>query len=317
MQPEPVRLMPPKSKASVAAPGPESGPSGPRARKASRSVWTPDSLQGRDYHGRRWVYTQASVQPRGFSVGINLSPERECDYRCRYCGIPKIDLRAPGPVEGQELTLELEQTLQAIRSGELFRHPAYRRFPSDWKTLSRVMLSGEGEPTLCPNFNEVVERLVHSRARGRHAFFQLVLETNGSGLERPEVLDGLGLFTSQDEVWVKLDAGTEDRFRFMSGVDLPFDRVLARILAMGLRRPVVIHSLFARVDGSPPSRSEITAYLECLGRLRAQGAMIQRVQIRSVTRPPAASGCSHLPLGILSDIARQVRREVGVEAEIS
>jgi len=128
---------------------------------------------------------------------------------------------------------------------------------------------------------------------------------------------GLGLFTSQDEVWVKLDAGTEDRFRFMSGVDLPFDRVLARILALGLRRPVVIHSLFARVDGSPPSRSEIAAYLGCLGRLRAQGAMIQRVQIRSATRPPADSGCTHLSLGILSDIARLVRREVGVEAEIS
>jgi len=44
--------------------------------------------------------------------------------------------------------------------------------------------------------------------------------------------------------------------------------------------------------------------------------MLQRVQIYSVTHYGTASDFSHLPLSSLSEIARQVRREVGVEAEV-
>jgi hypothetical protein len=163
------------------------------------------------------------------------------------------------PVDVDGLALELDTALKAIALGQGPRELANSRFPAEWLSLRQVMLSGEGEPTLCPNFIEVVETLIHARALGRYPFFKLVLETNGSGLERPEVQQALELFTAQDEVWVKLDAGTDERFRFMSGVDIPFGGVLARILELGRRRPVVIHSLFASVDGSPPTGSEIAS----------------------------------------------------------
>jgi hypothetical protein len=102
----------------------------------------------------------------------------------------------------------------------------------------------------------------------------------------------------------------------MSGVDLPFSGVLSRILKLGRHRPVVIQSLFASVDGSPPAGCEIDAYLRCLSQLQEQGAAIQRVQIHSVMNSVEASRCSHLPLASLSEIARQVRQRVGVEAEV-
>jgi wyosine [tRNA(Phe)-imidazoG37] synthetase (radical SAM superfamily) len=284
--------------------------------RSARSTRRPERPVGRDYQGRHWVYTQLSGQTRGLSVGVNLSPDGVCDYRCRYCRTAGQSDLGPIPVDGGELARELEETLESIRTGHAFNQPAYRRYPAEWRTLSQVMLSGEGEPTLCPNFVEVVEKLIHARARGRYPFFKLVLETNGSGLDRSEVREGLDLFTAQDEVWVKLDAGTEDRFRLVAGVDLPFQGVLARILSLARQRPVVIHSLFASVAGVPPCRSEISAYLRCLTELRDQGAMLQRVQIYSVTHYGTASDFSHLPLSSLSEIARQVRREVGVEAEV-
>ncbi len=290
--------------------GPTEGTRSARpARRSDRSV-------GRDYQGRRWVYTQLSGQARGLTVGINLSPEGACDYRCRYCRAAEGAPLGPTPVDGVELARELEETLESIRTGHAFHQAPYLRFPQEWRTLSQVMLSGEGEPTLCPNFVEVVEKLIHARARGRYPFFKLVLETNGSGLDRPEVRQGLDLFIAQDEIWMKLDAGTEERFRFIAGVDQPFQGVLARILALGRQRPVVIHSLFASMAGVPPCRSEISAYLRCLGEMREHGAMLQRVQIYSVAKGAGSSEVSHLPLGSLSEIARQVRREVGVDAEV-
>ena len=271
---------------------------------------------GRDYHGRSWVYMLLSGQTRGLSLGVNLSPSGVCDYRCPYCDTPKATALDLVPVDVPGLASELEATLEFIASGQVLRQPGYSRFPPELLTLRQVMLSGEGEPTLCPNFVDVVETLVHARSRGRYPFFKLVLETNGSGLERPEVQQALELFIERDEVWVKLDAGTDQQFQFMSGVDMPFSGVLSRILELGRRRPVVIQSLFARVNGSPPTGCEIDAYLGRLSQLQEQGAVIQRVQIHSVMNSIASSRCSHLPLASLSEIARLVRRKVGVEAEV-
>lgn len=287
----------------------------PRSR-ANRLVRSSNQLLNRNYQGRRWVYTQVSPQSRGLAVGINLSPGGSCDFRCRYCDLPKTPALGAAPVDGCELARELEETLETIRSGGISSLPAYRRYPPDCLTWSQVILSGEGEPTLCPNFNEVVETVIHLRARGRHPFFKVVLETNGTGLNRAEVQQGLEHFTLADEIWMKLDAGTEERFQFMSGTDRPLTGLLDRILAVARRRPVVIQSLFSCVGGFPPGQCEISAYLRCLSQLRGQGASIQRVQICSVMHASGDSVCSHLSLGSLSDIARRVRGEVGVDARV-
>jgi pyruvate-formate lyase-activating enzyme len=292
-------------------------PTKPKRRSRSvGSVQVAGRTAGRDYQGRSWVYFLLSGQSRGLSLGVNLSPSGACDYRCPYCDTPKATALDLVPVDVEGLALELKAALEFIASGQMLHQPPYSRFSPEWLTLGQVMLSGEGEPTLCPNFVEVMETLVHARALGRYPFFKLVLETNGSGLQRPEVQQALALFTAQDEVWVKLDAGTDVQFHWMSGADTPFSEVLARILELGRRRPIVIQSLFASVDGSPPALGEIQDYVRCLGFLQEQGAVIQRVHIHSVTNGFESSRCAHLPLAILSEIARQVRRELGVQAEV-
>lgn len=269
-----------------------------------------------DYRGGRWVYTQFTGRVGGLSVGVNLSPLGQCDYRCRYCRPIDFPGSEPMAVDLEALTKELEESLEAARSGRMFGFQADHRLPSEFRTLGQVMLSGEGEPTLCPNFLEVVETLIQIRARGRHAFFPIVLETNGSGIERVEVQEALGHLTSRDEVWMKLDAGTDDGFLAINRTDEPFERVLARIAGLASRRPVVLHSLFAEIDGRAPTRPEIHAYIRCLDHLRGLGAMIQRIQIHSMMWSPTGSGCARLPLASLSEIARQVRRQTGLQVDV-
>ena len=53
-----------------------------------------------------------------------------------------------------------------------------------------------------------------------------------------------------------------------------------------------------------------------LKELKEAGAEISLVQIYSATRPMARTGCSHLPLKSLSQIAKMVRRVAGLRAEI-
>jgi len=275
------------------------------------------SMGVRDYGRRQWVYLQCAGRTRGLAAGVNLSPGGHCDYHCRYCRPPGISPVQPRGVDAVALASELEDTLVAIRSGGPQDPESFPGLPAGRRHLGQVMLSGEGEPTLCPNFLEVVETMVHIRARGRHPFFRFILETNGSGLERAEVREALGHFTPQDELWLKLDAGTGNGFHEISGSRDPFERVLSRIAGFGRQRSVVLHSLFPMVDGRPPAAPEISAYLACLCCLKDEGARIQRVDVHSVTRPIEGSGCTHLPLASLSGSARRIRLETGLAAEVS
>jgi hypothetical protein len=92
--------------------------------------------------------------------------------------------------------------------------------------------------------------------------------------------------------------------------------MLARILALARRRPVVIQSLFPSLHGAEPPREEIEAYADRLRVLKQSGAQIPLVQIYSATRPVPRPECGHLPLRSLSQIARRVREISGLQAEV-
>ena len=61
---------------------------------------------------------------------------------------------------------------------------------------------------------------------------------------------------------------------------------------------------------------EIEEYIRRLVELKEQGANISLVQIYSADRPAARDGCGHLPLKTLSQIARRVKQEAGLNAEV-
>jgi len=270
----------------------------------------------RDFAGGRFVYTVVSPRARGLSVGINLTPERRCNFGCVYCEAAPEPFQPTGPVDLDALGTELASTLEEVVNRDVRRRPACRTLPDELLGLRHVALSGDGEPTLCPNFDAVVEEVVHLRARGRFPFFKMVLLTNATGLDRAQVAEGLSLFTAHDEVWAKLDAGTQEHMDRINRPECRLDLVLDNILRLARRRPVVIQSLFAAVDGRGPTAPEVDAYALRLHELAASGAAIPLVQIYSATRPSQVSGCGHLPLGTLSAIARRVREISGLRAEV-
>jgi wyosine [tRNA(Phe)-imidazoG37] synthetase (radical SAM superfamily) len=177
-------------------------------------------------------------------------------------------------------------------------------------------LSGDGEPTFSPNFMETVQSVVHVRALGGFPFFKLVLLTNGTGLDQLHVQQGLKFFTQSDEVWVKLDGGTQAYLNKVDRLNIPLEKILQNILELGRQRPVVIQSLFPAINHEEPPWEEVEQYAERLRELRVGGAQIPLVQIYSAARPTPHSGCGHLPLRTLSRIAHTVRQVSGLKAEV-
>jgi wyosine [tRNA(Phe)-imidazoG37] synthetase (radical SAM superfamily) len=270
----------------------------------------------RNFLENRYVYVVLSPRARGLSVGLNLSPARTCNFDCVYC---EVNRRQPGLTESlsvEVMARELERTLASIQLGQLRRLACFAHTPAELLELRHVALSGDGEPTLCPEFAEVVQAAIHLRALGTFPFFRLVLMTNGSGLDQPAVQQGLKFFTKQDEIWAKLDVGTQAYMDRVNRARVPLAKVLANIRVLGQQRPVVIQSLFAAIQGEEPPEAELEAYALRLLELKQGGAQIALVQLYSAGRPPANSGCGHLPLKTLSRFAHRIQKTTGLPVEV-
>ena len=66
------------------------------------------------------------------------------------------------------------------------------------------------------------------------------------------------------------------------------------IAAAARVRPLVIQSLFMRVNGDPPSSAELEAFCDRLNEITTAGGQLKLVQIYTVARRPAASFVSPL-----------------------
>jgi wyosine [tRNA(Phe)-imidazoG37] synthetase (radical SAM superfamily) len=270
----------------------------------------------RDYLSNHFVYLTISPRARGLSIGVNLNPDKHCNFDCVYC---EVDRRVPDAYAALDLSvlaMELESTIKLVISGKLREQSPYSHMPQELLQLRHVAISGDGEPTLCPQFREAVETVVHVRATSRGPFFKIVLITNASNLDAAQVQDGLRLFTRDDEIWAKLDVGTQTHLNLVNKSEVPIERILSNILMVARQRLVVIQSLFPSVSGNAPGEEEIEQYAQRLKELTVAGAQISLVQIYSATRPMVNPRCGHLPLRTLSRIAQTVRERTGLNVEI-
>ena len=264
----------------------------------------------------RFVYVVVSPRARGLSIGVNLNPDKYCNFDCMYCEVNRREPTRERRLDVDVMAAELQQTLDWVHSGRIRQLGWYGSLPPDLLQLRHVALSGDGEPTLCPNFVEAVQTVLHLRALAKFHFFKIVLITNATGLDIPNVQTMVRHLTRQDEIWAKLDAGTQAYMDRVNRSSVPLEKVIANILALARERPVVIQSLFPLIDGVEPPQEEIDQYARRLLDLRSAGAQISLVQVHSATRPASRSECAHLPLKSLSRIAQTVKRVTGLPVEV-
>jgi len=262
----------------------------------------------------QFVYLVISPRAKGLSIGLNLNPVVKCSLDCLYCEVDRDRPASEAKLDLHRMTHELRETLELAGGGWLRQWPRYAKLPAELLKVQHVALSGDGEPTLADDFVEAVRAVTHLRTIG--GFFKIVLLTNSTALDQPRAQQGLALLAQGDEIWAKLDGGTQEYLARINGPNISLEKVLKNILSVGKRRPVVIQSLFPAINGEEPPESEIDEYAQRLKELKAAGAEISLVQIYSAVRPMAGRNCGHLPLKTLSRIARTVRCVADLRAEV-
>lgn len=269
-------------------------------------------------HTRHWqenlyVYAVLSRRSGGISVGINLNPDRACNFDCIYC---QVDRTTPPQVRQVELTrldAELRHTLADFLSGELFRRPPFDALPPDLRIVRDIAFSGDGEPTTCKEFPEAVGIAARARQEFKLEQSKLVLITDACYLKRDSVRAALKEFDAANgEIWAKLDAGTEAYYEQVNRPNHPLKHVIDNIVDAARVRPVVIQSLFMRIHGTPPPITEIDAYCDRLHDIVTLGGQIRLVQIYTIARRTTESYATPLSNEELDALAQRIAGQVSL-----
>jgi len=196
----------------------------------------------------------------GLSLGIDPVPLKTCTYDCIYCQLGRTDKLT---VERREY-VPLENILADL-DRKLEAHP-----PPDYLTLS-----GSGEPTLYRRLDELIRQL------RQRAVAPVAVLTNGSLLWDPEVRQSL---READLVVPSLDAGDEHLFRRINRPHplISFDKMVAGLVEFrrDFAKPIWLEVFL--LGGLTAQEDEVAKIARII-----QDIKPDRVQINSVTRPPA------------------------------
>jgi wyosine [tRNA(Phe)-imidazoG37] synthetase (radical SAM superfamily) len=249
----------------------------------------------------------------GISVGVNLNPDKVCNFDCIYCQVDRTRQSETTFVEIDALLRELDAMLALVASGEIYASPQFAAVPAALRRLNDIAFSGDGEPTTYRNFDEIIAACAEVKRRHGLADAKMVLITNASMFHRPHVARGLEILdANQGEIWAKLETGTEEYYKLVERTTIPFRQVLKNITAAARVRPLVIQSLFMRIHGEPPSQAECEAFCEQLNEIVRAGGQLKLVQIYTVARPPAESFVTPLADAEVDALVALVRERTGL-----
>jgi wyosine [tRNA(Phe)-imidazoG37] synthetase (radical SAM superfamily) len=273
------------------------------------------TLHERSFEHYRFVYPVLSRRSHGLSIGVNLNPDKVCNFDCIYCQVDRSTQSETQFVELDSLIAELREVLQVVSSGEIYETAKFRDTPPHLRRLNDIAFSGDGEPTTYRNFDAIIERCAAVKREQGLDDVKMVLITNASMFHRPHVQRGLEILDeNHGEIWAKLDAGTEKYYKLIERTPIPFARILENITTAARIRPLVIQSLFMRVAGEPPSGDEISAFCDRLQEIVVAGGQLSLVQVYTVARRPAEGFVTPLTDAEVDAIAQKVQERAGVPA---
>ena len=240
----------------------------------------------------------------GVSLGINLDPDdgKVCSFDCLYCeaGFNAQGTGTTGLPPRDHVKRMLGEKLEAMhRAGE---------------HLDVITFSGNGEPTMHPDFAGIIDDTIALRDRWFPEVKISVL-TNSTRLDRPEVAEAL---RRVDNNIVKLDSAVTSTMRL---IDRPVSESYTSEKAVEMIRPFgrdcVVQTMLLRgswegqhVDNTTPE--EISALIEAY---RTIGP--RQVMIYSIDRRTPARELEKVPREELERIADRIRGETGIDVSVA
>ena len=240
----------------------------------------------------------------GTSLGVNLSPTdgKVCSFDCLYC---EAGFNAQGPGTSglprrKEVARMLEEKLRVMHS--------------EGRTLDVITFSGNGEPTLHPDFPGILDDTVAMRDK----YFpdaKVSVLTNSTRADRPEVAAAL---MRADNNILKLDSAIGETLRRLDRPNSPGftpQKVVADLEQFAGTGIIQTMMLRGSYDGEPIDNTtdeEVQALIEAYRRIRPREIMLY-----SIDRRTPARELEKIPPEELQAIGRRIEHETGIPVQVN
>ncbi|MCC6575253.1 MAG: radical SAM protein [Planctomycetes bacterium] len=283
---------------------------------AAEPAGTVLSDHSRKFDQLRFAYPVVSRRSKGLSLGINVNPDKVCNFHCPYCQVDRATPARDLHVDFDGLVAEVDELVGLAASGELWKHPRFASTPVALRRINDIAIAGDGEPTTYERLGEVIAGAHEIKLKHGLPGIKTILITNATRLAEPSVIAALEeLRAGPYEIWAKLDAGTQGYFERVNGTGMLLRQVVKNIAVCARMFDVTIQSLFPTMAGIGPTEAEIDAYCGRLNEILAQGGNIKLVQVYTTARRPGDSHVGMLPDAELDAIAAKVKSKLNVPVE--
>ncbi len=246
------------------------------------------------------VFGPVTSRRGGRSLGINLlSPGKKvCSFDCAYCMLGRTKTHS-----GKEASASIDLVEEGlIESSEFLRKINLE--------IESIALTGNGEPTLNPEFQETVERILEVRD-DLFSDVPVVIYTNSSRVCERSVMNGLAM---ADVVIAKLDV-VDDKLREV--INRPSNTPPVKEIVAGLRALRNCSNGKLAVDIMLVEIDEETN-LSCLDELSEALLEIQPhcVYVQTPTKPPFETSVKSVAKGDLIESAKCIKEKTGQDVYV-
>lgn len=237
----------------------------------------------------------------GASLGINLLPinSKVCSFDCIYCECGWTDSVDKGKLPTR---VDVKNYLE-LKLEELQRNGA---------PLDVITYAGNGEPTLHPEFSEIIDDSIALRDK----YFpqaRIAVLSNSTMLNKPKVFEAL---KRVDQNILKLDSAFDSTVHLLNQPRVKFSTKELTENLKSFDGNLIIQTLFLRgifngkaIDNT--TKTEVNGWLELIKVIKPKEVMIY-----TIARDTPATGLEKVSLNDLKKIAAKVEA-LGIPVQVS
>lgn len=240
----------------------------------------------------------------GISLGINLLPvdSKLCSFDCIYCECGWNPDR-----RDHKVSLPSRESVRSLLRQKLLQ------MADDFQLPDVITFAGNGEPTLHPEFEGIIDDTVRLRDE-LSPKSRIAVLSNATTLHKPGVVDAL---KRVDDNILKLDSGVPETILLLNKPEGRFDLDKLVIQLSQFKGAVTIQTMFLRgtfngVEIDNTTAHEIEKWIGLLKEIQPGMVMIY-----SIARDTPAQNLVGVSLSELEEIASRVNSETSIPVQVS